>query len=73
MKSDSKSKSEEKDLIGFESKLRRLEEIVSELESDPVDLDMSLKSYEEGVALVKECLEKLKTAELKVQELSLEE
>ena len=64
---------EQDDKIGFESKLRRLEEIVSELESDPIDLDQSLKSYEEGVALVKECLEKLKTAELKVQELSLEE
>ncbi len=62
----------EVETLGFESKLKRLEEIVGELEADPIDLDRSLKSYEEGVSLVKECLDTLKTAELRVQELSLE-
>jgi len=64
--------SENNDKLGFETKLKRLEEIVSELESDPIDLDKSLKSYEEGIVLVKECLDKLKTAELRVQELTME-
>ena len=40
--------------IKFEKKLKRLEEIVSILESGEKDLDESLSLYEEGLKLSKE-------------------
>jgi exodeoxyribonuclease VII small subunit len=53
----------------FEQSLRRLEEIVRQLEQGDVPLDESLKMYEEGIALSKACIEKLTQAELKVKKL----
>ena len=43
----------------FESKLNRLEEIVSKLEEEQTDLDASVKLFEEGIALSKEMTQKL--------------
>jgi exodeoxyribonuclease VII small subunit len=53
----------------FEQSLRRLEEIVETLEQGDVPLEDSLKMYEEGVALSKECIDKLKNAELRLKQL----
>lgn len=53
----------------FEQSLRRLEEIVRQLEQGDVPLEESLKMYEEGIALSKACVEKLTQAELKVKKL----
>lgn len=57
----------------FEDSLARLEEIVRVLESGESNLDDSLASFEEGVQLARACLERLKKAELRVQELRLDE
>jgi exodeoxyribonuclease VII small subunit len=54
----------------FENSLRRLEEIVEKLEQGDVPLEDSIKMYEEGLALSKECVEKLTQAELKLKRLS---
>lgn len=51
--------------INFEVALKRLEEIVSLLEKGNLDLDKSLKLFEEGVELVKLCDTKLKDIESK--------
>jgi len=53
----------------FEDKLKRLEEISSLLESDNIGLDEAINLYEEGIELSKECVSKLKNAELKITQL----
>jgi exodeoxyribonuclease VII small subunit len=47
--------------------LRRLEEIVRQLESDDTDLDTSLVLFEEGVARLRAARERLTEAEARVQ------
>lgn len=51
---------------GFESKLSRLEEIVTKLEEEQTDLDASVKLFEEGLALSKEMTQKLQEVKFKV-------
>lgn len=53
----------------FEKKLSRLEEIVQKMEKGEVSLEDSLKLFEEGVKLSRECHQKLTDAELKVKKL----
>lgn len=52
--------------ITFEESMKRLDEIVSALESGEVSLEESLKLFEEGTKLSVKCTELLDTAELKV-------
>ena len=54
----------------FEQSLRKLEEIVEHLEQGDVPLEDAIRMYEEGLALSKECIEKLTQAELKLKRLS---
>lgn len=56
----------------FEANLEQLEDIVETLEDDPPSLDEALDAYEEGVALAKECLDRLDEAEQQVSELSID-
>ena len=53
--------------MAFEKKLKRLEEIVEKMEAGELSLDDSLKHFEEGVKLSKECHKQLEEAEQKVQ------
>jgi exodeoxyribonuclease VII small subunit len=53
--------------MDFEKKLNRLEEIVSKMESGDLSLDDSLKMFEEGVKLSRECNAQLADAEQKVK------
>ena len=53
----------------FEESLKKLEKIVKKLEDGNINLDDSIKSFEEGVALVKECQKQLSEAEIKIQTL----
>ena len=59
--------------IKFEDALKRLEKIVSELESGDLSLDVSLKKYEEGVHLISLCSKKLEAAQRKVEILTRSE
>jgi len=54
----------------FESSLKELEKIVRELESGEVNLDESLKKFEKGIELYKECRQTLQAAEKKIKILS---
>ncbi len=58
--------------LTFEQALQRLEQIVETLEQDPPDLEAALLAYEEGVQLTRYCLDRLNTAEMRIQELKLE-
>ena len=60
------------DAVTFEQALSRLEAIVESLEGDLPNLEEALQAYEEGVGLAQLCLERLRRAELRVQELALE-
>ena len=56
-----------KDKNNFEKNLHKLEEIVEKLENGEVDLEESVKLYEEGMRLKKVCEEKLKSIELQIK------
>ena len=51
----------------FETAMTRLEAIVNQLESGKATLDESLALYEEGIALVRLCSERLDRAEPKIK------
>lgn len=53
--------------IKFEEILKKLEEIVEQLERGDLTLDESLTKYENGIRLYKQCLALLESAEKKVQ------
>lgn len=55
--------------LRFEQALERLEELVTRLEAGDLDLEDSLRDFEEGVRLVRLCSERLKAAELRIQQL----
>ncbi|NBB75392.1 MAG: exodeoxyribonuclease VII small subunit [Bacteroidetes bacterium] len=61
------------DDLTFEQALRRLEDIVDALEDETPELEEALSSYEEGTALARYCLERLEHAELRIDELSLDD
>jgi len=54
---------------GLEKRLERLEEIVTALEADEVELDRALALFEEGVRHVRAAEKILSEAELQVEEL----
>ncbi len=53
--------------VKFEQAMARLEAIVGELENGDLPLDESLKIFEEGIRLSKNCLKVLEEAERKVE------
>ncbi len=53
----------------FEAAMARLEEIVKQMERGDATLDVSLKLFEEGTALVRQCGRQLDEAELTVVKL----
>ena len=58
-----------KDTVNFEASLQKLKKIIEKLEDGEISLEESVKSFEEGVGLVKECQKQLSQAELKVKKL----
>jgi exodeoxyribonuclease VII small subunit len=55
--------------MDFEKKLGRLEEIVQKMERGELSLEESLKFFEEGVKLSRECQTQLSKAEAQVKKL----
>ena len=53
----------------FDESLRRLEQIVEQMEQGDIPLEESLKLYEEGIALSRACAQKLQQAELTIKRL----
>ncbi|MCH6566809.1 MAG: exodeoxyribonuclease VII small subunit [Nitrospinae bacterium] len=56
----------------FEKAIKRLEAIVEQLEDGQIDLEKSLKLFEEGIKLARFCADKLQEAEQKIELLALE-
>lgn len=55
--------------MSFEKRLHRLEQIVSELESEQIDLEKALALFEEGVTCLRVATEELGKVEARVQRL----
>ena len=53
--------------MNYEKSLRRLDEIMAELESEQVGLDAALKLFEEGIELLRAASAELDRAETRVQ------
>jgi exodeoxyribonuclease VII small subunit len=53
----------------FEDALERLEKIVREMEAGDLPLDSALKSFEEGIRLIRFCSAKLDEAQRRVEQL----
>ena len=61
----------EKELT-FEVNLKKLEDIVEQLESGEVDLERSVELYEKGMILKNNCEEKLKKVEIQIKKIKIE-
>ena len=57
--------------ITFEQAMTELDEIVRKLENGQIPLEEAIKTYEHGMELKKICEEKLKSAEMKIEKLTL--
>ena len=64
-------KNNNKDL-SFEDSLKKLEDIVDQLDSGDVDLEKSVELYKKGMNLKKICEEKLKKVELQIKQIKIE-
>ena len=67
MDSNTQNKNNE---FNFEEKLQDLEQLVTRMEDGNLGLEDSLKAFEDGVKLVKECQQALEAAEQKVKVLT---
>ena len=59
--------------MSYAESMKRLEQIVAALEAGGAELDETLKLFEEGSKLLKECKSELSEAEGKVEKLRLED
>ena len=57
------------DNMTYEQAIKRLDEIVSILEKNEIELDEALSLFEEGTKLTALCSEKLKQAKQKITEI----
>lgn len=55
--------------MSFEKKLKELETLVSKLEEGKLSLENSLKQFEKGIKLSRECQGQLSKTEIKLQKL----
>ena len=53
--------------VNFETSITKLNEIVKDMEKGDLSLDESLKKFEEGINLIRECQLVLQDAEKKVK------
>ncbi len=58
--------------LTFEESMKRLETIVSTLEQNEESLDKTIDLFEEGLTLVKNCENKLKNFELRIEQIQKE-
>lgn len=69
-KPDAATTTEETDAVSrFETDLAELESIVGRIESGELPLEESLRLFERGTTLARQCRQALQTAELRVQNL----
>ena len=58
--------------LTFEQSMRRLEEIIDNLESGNVELENAINLYTEGIKLQEHCKNKLENAKLKIDKIVID-
>ena len=58
--------------LSFEEAMKALEDIVSKLESGEISLEESIETYTRGTYLKRHCEEKLKSAQAKIEKITLD-
>ena len=58
--------------LSFEDSLKKLEDIVDQVESGDVDLEKSVELYKKGMDLKKICEEKLKKVEAQIKKIRIQ-
>ena len=58
-------------MLSFEDALKRLEQVVRELESGEATLDRAIALYEEGERLKQQCETRLKDAQARIEKITL--
>jgi len=64
-----KKKKKSKDKFDFETAIDHLEKLVNTMEAGNLKLEDSLKYFEQGIGLIRQCQSALQSAEQKVQKL----
>mgnify|MGYP001263703762 FL=1 len=59
--------------MNYSDSMKRIEEIVTALEAGGISLDETLKMFEEGAKLLKECQQELEQAEIKIDGIRLDD
>ena len=59
--------------MNYSESMKRIEEIVTALEAGGISLDETLKMFEEGAKLLKECQQELEQAEIKIDGIRLDD
>ena len=59
--------SKQPEKIDFESAMAELESLISRMEDDDLSLEESLKDFEKGISLTRECQASLKDAEQRIK------
>jgi exodeoxyribonuclease VII small subunit len=59
--------------MSFEESIKKLEEIIKELEDENISLQESMEKFEMGIKLSSNCLKELNEAEGKIEELTKSE
>ena len=67
--STAKNNQTEEQALDFEASLEKLEQLVERMENGELALEDSLKAFEEGVKLTRQCQQTLNAAQQKVQRL----
>ena len=59
--------------MNYSESMKRIEEIVTALEAGGISLDETLKMFEEGAKLLKECQQELEQAEIRIDGIRLDD
>ena len=59
--------------MSYNDAMKRIEEIVTDLEAGGTGLDETLKMFEEGAKLLKECQQELEQAEKRIDGIRLDD
>ncbi|MAV49316.1 MAG: exodeoxyribonuclease VII small subunit [Pelagibacteraceae bacterium] len=58
--------------MSFEKAMAELETIVSDLENGSIELEKSIEKYQRGIQLKKHCDQKLKEANMKIDQIEID-
>tara|TARA_A100001011_G_scaffold299638_1_gene312799 strand:+ start:2785 stop:3042 length:258 start_codon:yes stop_codon:yes gene_type:complete len=58
--------------LSFENAMKELEVIVSDLENGSIELEESIEKYQRGIQLKKHCDQKLKEANMKIDQIEID-